>query len=417
MNRKIFPHKINLRVVSWAFYDFANTIFSMNIITLYFALWVTVDKGGRDIYYSIAFSLSMLIAAVLEPVLGAFSDKVGLKKPFLAFFTFLCCIFTALIGMFDTLLYGLMFFVVANTGFQLANVFYNALMSRVSKQENIGRVSGFGVGLGYVGSILGLLMVKPFVSHFGTQGAFVPTGILFFIFALPCLLLVREEKADKVFSFENFLEHSTARIHETLGQIRQNRNIQRIFLLGAFFLSAVYTIILFMGVYSIKVMGFGQNEIITFFIVCSFFSIASAFVFGQLIDRANVFNVFKGILLLWIVGLMLAVLAFQQWIFWIAGAVIGVCLSATWVLCRVMIIQLSPEEKLGEYFGIFGLLSKFSAMIGSLLWGCVVWGFEFLGIFRYKIAIGIQILFVALALWMTSKVNLKILSKGQEDDE
>jgi len=68
---------------------------------------------------------------------------------------------------------------------------------------------------------------------------------------------------------------------------------------------------------------------------------------------------------------VLVVLAFGEWIFWIAGAVIGVCLSATWVLCRVMIIQLSPEEKLGEYFGIFGLLSKFSAMIGSLLWGGV----------------------------------------------
>ncbi|RKY40810.1 MAG: hypothetical protein DRP85_07860 [Candidatus Makaraimicrobium thalassicum] len=98
-----------LTVFSWALYDFANTIFAMNIISLYFALWVTVDMGGEDILYSCAISGSMFLAALAAPVMGAISDRLG-RIPFLVFFTAACCVATALIGLTDRLFSGLLFF-------------------------------------------------------------------------------------------------------------------------------------------------------------------------------------------------------------------------------------------------------------------------------------------------------------------
>src|SRR3989338_2477925 len=91
-------NRLSKSIVSWALYDFANTIFSANIISLYFALWVTIDKKGEDILYSITLSISMVLAAILEPLLGAVSDIYKKRMPFLIFFTVQCCIFTALMG-------------------------------------------------------------------------------------------------------------------------------------------------------------------------------------------------------------------------------------------------------------------------------------------------------------------------------
>lgn len=401
-----------MRVFSWALYDFANTIFSMNIITLYFALWITVDKGGEDILYSIAFSISMILSAFLEPVLGAYSDYVGRRKPFMVFFTVLCCISTALIGMINQLFLGLLFFIVVNLGFQLAAVFYTAILSNISHKGNIGRISGLGVGLGYVGTIVGLLMVKPFVNMYGRQGAFIPTAVLFFTFSLPAIFYIKEDASGRIaLDLRSVFEKPWNRIKQTFAEAQKLPEFKSIFCAGLAFFAAVNTTILFMGVYTKKAMGFSQNEIIFFFIGCTVFAIVSAFCFGFLVDRSSAFRAFKLVLFLWIIGLLLVLCSTNKLMFWIAGIFIGVCLSATWVVSRVMIIAIFPTEKLGEIFGLMGLISKLSAIIGSLIWGGIVWGFGFLGVYKYRIAIGVQVMFMIFALFAARDI-LKSIDKS-----
>ena len=99
--------KNKLAVWAWALYDLANTIFFINVITLYFALWVTVDMGGKDIYYSIAMTCSMFLIALFQPVLGALSDRRAKRKPFLIGFTLMCVVFTGLLGLTKSLWAGL----------------------------------------------------------------------------------------------------------------------------------------------------------------------------------------------------------------------------------------------------------------------------------------------------------------------
>ena len=120
-------------IASWAFYDFANTIFSMNVISLYFALWVTVDHGGQDILYSTALSGSMLAVAISAPVFGTISDQTGRRRFPLTLLTIISVLATALIGQADELWVGLLLFVIANYCYQSALVFYNGMLPSVAR--------------------------------------------------------------------------------------------------------------------------------------------------------------------------------------------------------------------------------------------------------------------------------------------
>ena len=114
----------------------------MNVISLYFALWVTVDHGGRDILYSSALSISMLAVAVSVPFFGAISDTTGKRREPLIGLTMLCVFCTGLIGTTDHLWAGLILFMVANYGYQSALVFYNGMLPSISRGSHVGLISG-----------------------------------------------------------------------------------------------------------------------------------------------------------------------------------------------------------------------------------------------------------------------------------
>ena len=135
------PVSKKIQLFSWIMYDLANVLYSMNIISLYFALWVTVDMQGEDILYSLALSLTMLCSALSAPILGAASDQLQKRMPFLIILAMGCAIFTSVIGVFHSLLFGLICFSLANYCYQLAEVFYNSLLPLISDNQKIGRIS------------------------------------------------------------------------------------------------------------------------------------------------------------------------------------------------------------------------------------------------------------------------------------
>ena len=183
-----------LLILSWALYDLANQFFALNVVTLHFPRWISIEKGAPEVFYSLAFGISMFLVAVCAPFLGALSDVRNWRRSFLIFFTFLSIIFTICIGLSTNIFLSLIFFAIANFGCQEAIIFYNALMTRVAPREKIGLVSGLGRMFGYSGAILALYLTRPIILNMGYQATFLFTGILFFIFALPCLLFVKDEK-------------------------------------------------------------------------------------------------------------------------------------------------------------------------------------------------------------------------------
>ena len=109
---------LKLARFSWALYDLANTVFSMNIISLYFVLWLTVDQGCAEIYYSLTLGGSIFLAALLMPILGELSDRLKRRVPFLIGFTLGCVIFTALLGFVKGIFLALLFLCLANFCYQ-----------------------------------------------------------------------------------------------------------------------------------------------------------------------------------------------------------------------------------------------------------------------------------------------------------
>ena len=376
----------------------------MNIISLYFPLWVTVDKGGEDILYGFALSFSMLLVAISMPLFGAYSDRMGRRMPLLIGLTILSVFFTGLIGVFDNLTLGLIFFVLANYGFHAALVPYDALLPRVSKGYSVGKVAGIGVALGYVGAILGMLMVKPFVSEAGREASFIPTALLFLIFSLPCFFVVKEGKRKVSAVSWQAVSEEIAKIKNTLVNTAKYPGLLRFLIANFIYCYAVNTVIAFMSVYAHQVMGFNDSMIRTLLILSTTFAVAGSLIFGWATNRMGAKKTLVVVLTVWIAGLMLAVVSFSPFMFWAVGPIVGIALGGTWVSARALVVDLSPPEKIGEIYGLYNMGGKFGFILGPLVWGMIVWAFGGVGILKYRIAIGSLLIFLAGGLYLLRKV-------------
>ncbi|MEC7641810.1 MAG: MFS transporter [Nitrospinota bacterium] len=374
-----------LSVLSWSLYDFANTIFSMNVISLYFALWVTVDHGGQDIFYSFALSGSMLAVALSIPVFGAVSDHTGGRRRPLALLTLICIICTAGIGLADQLAYGLTLFILANYCYQSAMVFYNGMLPEVSRGTHVGLVSGLGVALGYLGSIAGLLIVKPFVSKGGLSAAFLPTAILFLVFAIPCFLFVKDPPKKQEIPIS--LREAFRKVKETAAAASRYKDLFKFIGVHFLVLDVVNTIIAFMAVYANKVIGFDDSQINKFLIVSTLSALVGSLALGWGVKIKGTLWSYGVVLGLWGAALLTAVCSQSKAMFWLVGPMAGAGMGGVWVVSRALLIQLSPPEKVGEFFGFYGLAGKIASILGPLLWGSIVWVFEGTGTFKYRAAV------------------------------
>jgi UMF1 family MFS transporter len=217
----------SLPILAWAMYDLANTIFSMNIVSRYFPLFITETLGQEDIMFSAAVSISMIFIALLSPLFGVLIDVRQKKRPYLTAFALTSILATAAIGLtgqalgtHPSILYvGLAFFILANFSYNASLIFYNAQITDLGSPQEMGRISGYGVALGYVGTIIGLLAIEPFVTgkvpewlmtmlwlapveegakNGNNLNAFVPTALLFLIFSLPLFFLVKDRRDSSV---------------------------------------------------------------------------------------------------------------------------------------------------------------------------------------------------------------------------
>ncbi len=401
-----------LDVISWALYDFANTIYSMNIVSLYFAAWLVLDLGYKDIHYSITYSASMLLVAALMPALGYLSDKKAGSGSFFHKQRKLLFLFVFTAGAIGSVIIFasmpvavmflvLIFFAVSNFFYEGSMVFYNALLTSVSTNENVGKVSGFGVSLGYLGSIVGMILVLPFVTGNvfgldipfltggGKSAAFIPTAFFFALFSVPIFLFVRERIAAGTPTNRALSDRGNASATKAVGlgaaykdvwrsikSTEKYPGLLRFLISDYFFEDAIATVIIFMAVFTERVLGMGDEERIIFFIISTAFAMIGAYLLGHLADRLSPKKVLFGIVTGWILILIVFAVNSLPVIFWISGPIVGILLGGVWSVSRPLLIQLSPPEKLGEFFGLFSLSGRAAAICGPLVWGGVVYIFS-----------------------------------------
>ena len=404
----VASHKVrnllSVPVLSWGLYDFANTIWAFSILSLYFALWVTQDNGAPQAYFFRTLSLSMLVVAVTCPMLGAVSDRFGRRIPFLAVLVLVCVVCTGLMGRVGGLTAALVLFAIANFAYQSGNVFYDSLLATVSREDNRGRVSGLGVALGYVGSISGILMIGPIESQWGRGATFLPTAVLFLLFALPCFLMVKEPSTGVPWSFHLIRDGYTQLFH-TLRQFRRHANLLRF--VGARFLyvDAINTMLIVMAIYVTEVLGFNSSQLRLLFITSTTFAIVGSLFYGRLADRIGPKRTLTIVLIQWMVVFVAASATFSGPLFFFIGALAGIALGGTWTADRAFLTRLAPPEQMGEFFGLYQLAGRFAAVIGPLLWSFTVDGLEDLGDLRFRIAILVLLVNVVLGFLVLMTVR------------
>jgi UMF1 family MFS transporter len=391
-------------IISWSLYDFANTIFSMNIISLYFPLWVTVDKGGEDILYSYALSSSMVLVALSMPLLGALTDRMGKRIPLLAALTLISVLFTGSIGVCNELILGLVFFALANFAYHAALVPYDALLPQVSSGYSVGKVAGIGVCLGYVGAIVGIFMVEPFVSESAREGAFVPTALLFLLFSLPCLLAVKEQNGQARPFWLKAVGEEMSKLKLSLQSTAREPGLLRFLIANFIYCDAVNTVIAFMSVYAYQVVGFNDEKIRVLLISSTIFAVAGSLIFGWLTERRGAKRALIIVLNIWVCGVVLAMVSFSEKVFWVVGPTIGIALGGTWVAARSLVVDLSPPEKIGEIFGLYNMGGKLGFIVGPLIWGAIVWMCAGMGAMKYRIALFSLLLFLIVGRALLQKV-------------
>ena len=395
----------------WGIYDFADTIFSMNVVSLYFPLLIVSDLGGKDIYVGLANSISQLLIVLTAPVFGIFSDRTGKRMPLFIISASLCAIGTLAIGFsaeLGAILPVVIAFIFANYFYQLSLTFYNSLLPRVGPESRWGKISGLGTALGYVGSIVGMIFVMPFntgkifglntfIPAGGRIATFTPTAILFAIFALPTLIYyLRDERRSK-YPVDTVNRHPFKKIWETFSDTRRYPGIRRFIVSRFFFEEGVETAIVFMGVFAEKAMGMPDSAKIVFFVIATTAAVFGSIIWGKITDWLGPHQSLMLVLYGWIIGLIVLAIFPYRWLFYPIGCWIGMMLGGVWTTSRPYLLKIAPAENVGRYFGLYSLSGKAAAITGPLIWGTIILIFGGWNLFAaYRIAVATLAILIAI---------------------
>ncbi len=379
------PNLRRVAVGSWALYDFANTIWSYAVFSWAVGLYLVArlgDQGGNSAL-TLAVAISVLVNAAVSPWLGALSDRFGRRLPFLFGFTLLACIPAMAIPFVDVTM-GVLLFCVANFGYQSALIYYDATLKLVSMPENRGWVSGLGSAVGYMGTVLIALTIV--ITGMAPEQAFLLAPVLFMVFAIPIFLVIREPAAGG--SHDRAMSAAWRATWDTVRSLDRYPGLGRFLLARFFYTDALNTSITIMTVFAVRAIGFTETESSMVFLGLTLAAIAAGFMWGKLTDRWGPKQTLFIVLCMWAVALAVGAIFLDKIIFLAAGIAIGAGFSGMQVADRVLMYRLSPPERLGEFYGLYGLVGKGSQVLGSLFWSLTfLLFFNTLGVATYQLGI------------------------------
>lgn len=391
-------------VISWCLFDFANQPFSTLIITFIYAAFFAklmcsepgmtkedIEEWGAS-YWSWGMAVSAICIAVLSPILGAVADKRGYRKLFLLISTVLCIL--ASLALFFPMpgqyLLALVIVVLGNTAFEMASVFYNAFLPDLATDKTIGKISGIGWAVGYVGGLLATGMAlfllmgeenllgldRESYSHLRASGPLV--ALWFTVFSLPMFFFVKEDKSQVVDDGEPILRATFRQLRSTYTEIRKYRQILLLLLARLIYNDGLLLIFSFGGIYAQGVFNFSSEELLQFGLLLQITAAVGSFGLGFLDDRLGS----KTTLLLTLSAMTLVtgvtLLAESATVFWVTGAVIGLFVGPNQSSSRALMGRFVPPDKENEFFGFFAFSGKATAFLGPALLGVLnqIYGLE-----------------------------------------
>jgi len=389
-NTAAVPPATRREIFAWAMYDFANSGYTTVVLTAIFNAYFVgavagsvYPKGTATLLWTVAMAITNTLVLVSAPVLGAVADHGGHKKRFLALTTIGCVIFTAALGVIgpgDVVL-AMIFVIVATFMFSSGENFIAAFLPEISTEKNIGRISGYGWSLGYVGGLLVLALCLAYVDWARarelTASQYVPvtmwiTAVMFALAATPTFAWLRERtRPQPLPAGETYLRIGFARVRHTMRHARHYRDLFRFLITLTVYYCGVNAVIVLAAIYAQEVMGFTMRENIFLILVVNVTAAIGAFGFGIVQDRLGSVRTLMVTLVIWTAALVIAYFIESRTGFWVVANMVGVALGASQSAGRALVGQFSPRERSAEFFGLWGLAGKLAAVIGPLTYGLV----------------------------------------------
>jgi UMF1 family MFS transporter len=445
---------------SWALYDFSNTIFSMNIATLFFAVWLVSDVGASNTMAAVASSISSVLVVVSIPIFGAISDATQKRKPWVVWFTLIAVVMTGAMGIIGQTMIPLVgesvkdpvatsyviaglpafailtAFILANWAYQGAMPFYNAMMFELVPPTELGRLSGVGTALGYVGSIVGVLLVSPFfngalpvlgnlssgtiaflqsivpfTSHAGRVSTFMPTALLFLLFSLPLFIFCKDHNVREGKKHVAWKEAFRG-VAETIRDSRKYPGVLRFLLASFLYQDAIGTIVQYMALYAVKAMDFEKGQEVTLFVVLTIPAVIGSYFIGKLVDRIGPKKSLVFVIASWVILLIAMIVVPNKFSFWLVGAAIGLIFGGVATAERPLLLTLIPEIEAARFFSLMVLSSRAAAIVGPLIWGWTVDGL--LPSFGTGIAYRAAVMTVAVGMTLSLVLLWKVPNRWRE---
>ena len=366
---------------SWYSYDIGNSAYaSVVILAIYAAYFKDVVVGGVEgsRLWGISVGIAMLIVALISPVLGTIADYSGSKKRFLLFFTIQACTATALLYFVQKgdIVIGMLFYILAETGYRSGQVFYNSLLPEVAEPDEIGRVSGYGWAIGLIGGIVCLLIVLGLVMSVGgdfiIRLSLVITAIYFAIFATPLFLWLRERADPQALpEGENYLALAFKRLRRTFKSVREHREFIKYMIAFLIYNDGVLMAINFAAIFGVVMFGLEQQQIIFFMLIVQGTSVIGAYISGWMADRFSGKASLVTFLILMLASVIGLFLDESVTGFYILGGVAGLALSSVQAVSRAMVGLLAPPGQSAEFYGFFAVAGRTSSFIGPTIYGIV----------------------------------------------
>lgn len=363
-------------------YDWANSAFALTVIAAVLPIFYhdVAAKGLSDslatAYWGYSQSIAVIIVVILAPILGAMADYTGSKKKFLGFFAaigIIASMLLALVNEGDYLLASLLF-IMGAVGFSGANVFYDGFLPEITPKGKIDQISARGYAFGYIGGgillIINLMMIMKY-SWFGipgktmaTQLSFVTVGIWWFLFAIPLFRNVKEGKRSGSDQLQkHYVKISFNRLATTLKDIRQYQELLKFLIAYWLFNDGIGTIIKMATIYG-RDIGIGTTDLIAALVITQFVGIPCTFLFGWLTQKIPSKRALM--LALWVyVGIVLLGFFMTTALhFYILAMMVGLVQGGAHSLSRSIYGTMIPADKNAEFFGFYGISSKFSTILG-----------------------------------------------------
>ena len=368
-------------------FDFANSGYTTVVITAvynaFFVAAIAANAAWASFAWSAALAVSYAAIMVTGPLLGAYADRHGAKKKLLLLSTVGCVLGTALLAWPapGEVVLAMALIALSNFFFGTGENLIAAFLPELARGRAMGRVSGWGWGVGYFGGLLVLALALAYVSQVQAAGGgapdFVPgvmflTAGLFALCALPTFLFLRE-RAQPQAPAAGLVRDAFRQVADSLAHARRYRDLFRFLVCIVFYQAGIQAVIALAAIYAQQAMHFDTQQTIQLILVVNVTAAIGALGFGHVQDRIGHKRAIGATLAGWLFMVALAYTATEPGRFWLAANVAGLCLGASQSAGRAFVGYLSPAAHRAEFFGLWGLAVKLSSILGPMTYGAAVW--------------------------------------------